>query len=101
MWHGAGVKMKTLELMGAGLPVAGTTVAFEGIAVEHGVDGLIADDPSRLAAALTEVLDDPAQAGAIGRAAHERIVREHTWEHIIGRYDEALRSARRSTRSMS
>lgn len=101
VWAGAGIKMKTLELMGAGLPVAGTTVAFEGIAVQHGVDGLVADDPGRLAAALTEVLDDPAQAAAMGHAAHERIVREHTWEHIIGRYDDALRSARRSTRSMS
>lgn len=101
VWEGAGIKMKTLELMGAGLPVAGTAVAFEGIAVQHGVDGLLADDPGRLAAALTEVLDDPAHAAAVGHAAHERIVREHTWEHIIGRYDDALASARRFTRSMS
>ncbi len=93
VWEGAGIKMKTLELMGAGLPVAGTTVAFEGIAVQHGVDGLVADDPSRLGAALAEVLDDPSRAAAVGHAAHARIVREHTWEHIISRYDDALEAA--------
>lgn len=93
VWEGAGIKMKTLELMGAGLPVAGTPVAFEGIAVAHGTDGLVADDPAGLAAGLRGLLDDPSQAAAIGHAAHERIVRDHTWDSIIDRYDDALARA--------
>jgi hypothetical protein len=31
LWSGAGVKIKTLTLMGLGVPIAGTTTAFEGI----------------------------------------------------------------------
>lgn len=93
VWEGAGIKMKTLTLMGAGLPVAGTTVAFEGIAVRDDQDGLVADDEERLAAALARVLDTPAEAARIGLAAHETIVRDHTWRSVVARYDDALARA--------
>lgn len=93
VWEGAGIKMKTLTLMGAGLPVAGTTVAFEGIAVRDDQDGLVADDEQRLAAALARVLDTPAEAARIGLAAHETIVRDHTWGSVVARYDDALARA--------
>lgn len=93
VWEGAGIKMKTLTLMGAGLPVAGTTVAFEGIAVRDDQDGLVADDEQRLAAALRRVLETPAEAARIGQAAHTTIVRDHTWESVVARYDDALARA--------
>lgn len=93
VWEGAGIKMKTLTLMGAGLPVAGTGVAFEGIAVRDDHDGLVADDPEHLAAALRRVLETPAEAARIGLAAHETIVRDHTWGSVVERYDDALARA--------
>jgi glycosyltransferase involved in cell wall biosynthesis len=34
LWYGAGVKMKTLQLMAHRVPVFGTAVAFEGVAVK-------------------------------------------------------------------
>ena len=98
VWEGAGIKMKTLTLMGAGLPVAGTTVAFEGIAVRHGVDALVGDDEAALAAALRQLVDTPGEAASIGRAAHETIVREHTWGSVVSRYDDALSAAVRPAR---
>ncbi len=45
LWAGAGIKMKTLTMMAAGLPVVGTDVGFEGIAVQDGVDAIVAEDP--------------------------------------------------------
>lgn len=90
VWEGAGIKMKTLTLMGAGLPVAGTAVAFEGIAVADDQDGLVAEDEAALAAALQRMLDAPRDAARIGAAAHETIVRDHTWRSVVGRYDDAL-----------
>ncbi|MBJ7332455.1 MAG: glycosyltransferase [Solirubrobacteraceae bacterium] len=93
VWEGAGIKMKTLELMGAGLPLAGTTVSFEGIAVQDGSDGLVADDEAGLGAALRRLVDDPALAARIGEAAHATILRDHTWDSVVGRYDDALREA--------
>jgi glycosyltransferase involved in cell wall biosynthesis len=93
LWSGAGIKMKTLELMGAGLPVAGTPVGFEGVDVADGVDALEAERSVDLAAALARLLDDRSLGYEIGRRARERVLREHTWDSVIGRFEDALAHA--------
>jgi O-antigen biosynthesis protein len=55
---GSGVKGKVLDSLARGLPVVGTTLAFEGIPVVSGQDGLVADDPDELAAAVVRVHGD-------------------------------------------
>lgn len=93
LWAGAGIKMKTLTLMGAGLPVAGTPTAFEGIHVRHGHDALIAEDPHGLATALRRLLDNRTIATDIGRHARHRILTDHTWDTVIQRFEAALHTA--------
>jgi O-antigen biosynthesis protein len=53
---GAGVKGKVLQAMAHGLPVAGTTVAFEGIG--DGSAGLVADAAGELAGAMLRLTTD-------------------------------------------
>lgn len=82
LWHGAGVKVKTLTFLGAGVPVAATPVAVEGIEVEHGRDCLVAEDPPGLSAALREILTDPELARRLGAQGHRLVSAEYTWETV-------------------
>jgi O-antigen biosynthesis protein len=55
---GAGMKGKVGEAMAAGLPVVATSVAAEGMELQHGVDVLIADSVEDFAAAVVKVCTD-------------------------------------------
>ena len=63
--RGAGVKLKTLEMLKAGLPVVSTYVGAEGVDdVEH---GLTVVDPRGFAEAVINALERPAPAPVPGR----------------------------------
>lgn len=62
-----------LEAMAAGLPVAVVAGPGAGDVIEHGRDGfLVPPDPGALADALLELLSDPEQRRAMGRAARHK-----------------------------
>jgi glycosyltransferase involved in cell wall biosynthesis len=93
LWWGAGVKLKTLTLMGAGIPTVATPVALEGIEAEHGRHCLIADDPQQLSSALHSVLADQVLARRL-RTEGRRIVRErHTWDTVGPQLTAVVESA--------
>lgn len=54
---GSGVKGKVIEAALHGLPVIGTTVAWEGIEVAPGVSGVVADDENGFAVAIEALLE--------------------------------------------
>ena len=86
LWRGQGIKLKTLTLLGAGVPLAGTPVALEGIAAEHGRDCLVADDPAELAAAVRRICEDPALAGELGRNGRALVAEGHCWQEVAPRF---------------
>jgi glycosyltransferase involved in cell wall biosynthesis len=53
VWAGAGVKLKTLTLMGLGVPIVATPVALEGIGLDAAA--VVAQTPADFAAALTSL----------------------------------------------
>jgi O-antigen biosynthesis protein len=73
---GAGIKGKVCEALAAGLPVVGTTVAFEGLEAVDGDHGLVADDADAFAEAIFRLHED--------RALWER-VRELAPPHVDDR----------------
>jgi mannosyltransferase len=82
--------LAVLEAMAAGLPVVATRSGgiVEQVTPETGV--LVeAGDASALAAAVSELLDDPAARGSMGRAARERV----TAEFGLDRQADALAAA--------
>jgi trehalose synthase len=74
-----GFGLTVTEPMWKGRPVVASAVGGIRDQVEHGVSGLLLDDPrdgAGLVAALASLLADPDRCEEMGRAAHER-VRDH------------------------
>jgi phosphatidylinositol alpha-mannosyltransferase len=86
--------------MAAGLPVVASDIPGYREVVRDGVEGLLVppSDPVALAAALREVLDDPALAARLGAAGRER-ARSYSWDTVAAeveaRYADALSAGRR------
>jgi D-inositol-3-phosphate glycosyltransferase len=73
-----------LEAMACGVPVVATAVGGQIDSVVHGLTGLHVPprDPEALAAALRELLADPARRGEYGRAGRRRAQRRFGWDRI-------------------
>jgi trehalose synthase len=74
-----GFGLTVTEPMWKARPVVASAIGGIRDQVEHGVSGLLLDDPhdgAELAAALSSLLSDPGRCDEMGRAAHER-VRDH------------------------
>jgi len=69
--QGAGIKVKTLECMSAGLPVVTTSVGEEGVGGIPGVHYQVAEDAEQLAAHTIKLLQNPAEARRMGERAAE------------------------------
>jgi glycosyltransferase involved in cell wall biosynthesis len=55
---GTGLKIKTIEAMGRGLPTVSTTVGAEGLEEAHESALMIADSPAQFTAAILRLLQD-------------------------------------------
>lgn len=93
LWDGAGIKVKALTLMAAGVPVAATPVALEGIAARDGEHCRVAREPRALGAALRSLLDDEPNARRLGEAGRALVERDHTWDVVGPRFVRAVEGA--------
>lgn len=91
---GAGIKNKVLEALAAGLPVVGTSLSFDGIAVEDGQSALIAP-LDQLAEAVNRLLDDAELAGTLAAGGRALIESRYTWTQVAEAYEQLYQSAGR------
>jgi len=82
-----------LEAMAAGLPVVVTNVGGNPEIVRDGREGLLVPrgDAAATARAILLLLDDPARAAALGRAAAERVRAHYRLEQTVAAYDALYR----------
>ena len=87
--------MIVLEAFARGVPVVATDVGGTPELVRHGTDGLLVppNDAAALARALHELLDDPARARAMGKAARERAVTDFAPDRHLARLTVAYAEA--------
>ena len=78
VWQGGGTRLKVLEALARGRPVAATPLGASGIGFRHGEHGLLAKPPAALADAAAAVLADPA-LGARLAAAGRRLAEGFRW----------------------
>jgi glycosyltransferase involved in cell wall biosynthesis len=89
--HGAGVKVKTVEALGSGLPCVGTVHAFDGLDVDRECC-LMTDEPTQFAASCIDVLRNPDTGMKLGSRARAFTETNLTWTTVGRRYVAALDS---------
>lgn len=92
VWTGGGTRIKVLEAMAAARPIVGTSVGVERIGFRDGEHGLLRETPSELAAAIVELLEDPARGVACGEAARNE-VRSFGWSALAQPLEARYRAA--------
>lgn len=80
--HGGGSKLKVLEALAAGLPLASTAQGVSGLAVNAGGEYLSGESSQDLANALAELLLDPTRAAAIAAAGRQYAAQAHDWQAV-------------------
>jgi sugar transferase (PEP-CTERM/EpsH1 system associated) len=85
-----GIQNKVLEAMAMGLPTVGTTSATQGVEGTSGEHFLVADDERAFAAAVGELLDDPAGARRLGDRARAFVEERYDWEALLVTLDELV-----------
>ena len=75
-----GVQNKILEAMAMGLPVIGTSNAFQGISASEQNGIRIIDDPVSFAEEVVKLLNDPVLRSECGRRARQFVQQHCRWE---------------------
>ncbi|MHA6784790.1 glycosyltransferase family 4 protein [Pseudonocardia saturnea] len=88
--HGAGINIKMIEAMAAGLPVVSTSVGARGLHWRDGEHLLVADGPAAFRAAVQGLLDDPARRAELADAGRRFVTGELDGVRQIGRLVAAL-----------
>lgn len=95
-----GFGLTVTEPMWKARPVIASAVGGIRDQVEHGVSGLLLDDPrdgAALAAALGSLLADPARSAAMGRAAHLRVQDRYLADRHLIQYVDLFAELVRAT----
>lgn len=82
---GSGTRLKALEAMAAGRPVAGTAIGLAGIGVADGDTAAVADDEAALAARIVRLLDDDEHAAGLAERGR-KLAEGFGWDAIAARY---------------
>jgi polysaccharide biosynthesis protein PslH len=80
---GGGTRLKIMEALDVGRPVVATSVGCEGLDDLVGRGVVLADTATALADAIVSLLVDPARAAALGRAGHDAVVEDHSWDAAL------------------
>jgi polysaccharide biosynthesis protein PslH len=80
---GGGTRLKIMEALDAARPVVATSVGCEGMEDLVGRGVVVADSATGLAEAIVSLLDDPARASALGRAGHDAVAADHSWDGAL------------------
>jgi glycosyltransferase involved in cell wall biosynthesis len=84
--------LAALEANACGLPVVAIAEGGLRESIVHGQNGLLVpgDDPQQLAAALSSLRDNPAQAGHLRAQARAMVVSHWSLDAAVGRLEQAL-----------
>jgi sugar transferase (PEP-CTERM/EpsH1 system associated) len=85
-----GLQNKVLEAMAMRVPVVASQAAFNGINAVAGRDLLVADGSERFAAAVVDVLKDPARREQLAAAGLACVKLNHDWGTLLARLESLV-----------
>ncbi|MBI4528310.1 MAG: TIGR03087 family PEP-CTERM/XrtA system glycosyltransferase [Deltaproteobacteria bacterium] len=88
-----GVQNKVLEAMATGVPVVGTSLAFQGLAVDAKSGIRKADDPSLFARWVVALITDTGLRQRCSRQAVQYVRAHHNWEEHGARLEQLIEEA--------
>ncbi len=92
--YAVGVQNKVLEAMAMGTPVVSTPAGCAALVIEESQEVLIAEGEEKLAAAVLQVLSDPALAERLAAAGQRYVEAHHSWEAVARRLTGVYEKAR-------
>lgn len=90
--HGGGSKLKVLEALAAGLPLASTAQGVSGLDLVAGLDYLGGQTASALADAVVRLLQFPEAAAPMGEAGRAYVRRAHDWSVAASQLEQVYAS---------
>ncbi len=87
---GTGTRLKALEALAAGRPVAGTSCGLAGLGLETRHTAMIADEPADLAAAIVTLLQSDEVANAMARAGRSHVEHGFGWDEVGRHYADLV-----------
>jgi polysaccharide biosynthesis protein PslH len=94
---GGGTRLKLMEAMAIGKPIVATTVGAEGFPVVNGGELLLADTPESFAAAVLDLLDDPAQREHFAAAGRAFTQAHYGWDALVPKLEQVYADRRPPT----
>jgi len=85
LWQGAGIRVKLVEAIAAGVPVAATPLAVEGLDLEPGHHYFEGGDAAALGRAAHALLAEPERAREMAAAAHAFLEPTYAHEAVLQR----------------
>lgn len=84
MRDGGGTRLKILDALSMGMPIVGTTMAFEGIDIEPERHALVADTPEQFVEQILRIQTDDLLRSEIGKEARRFAEEKYSWT-VIGK----------------
>jgi glycosyltransferase involved in cell wall biosynthesis len=82
---GGGSRLKILEALATETPVVSTRVGAEGLALEHGREITLVEDPFQMADSLVAAMDRPAALVEHARAGRGKVTSRYGWDALANR----------------
>lgn len=90
---GGGTRLKILEAMSLRTPVITTTKGAEGLAVQPGVQLLVADTPQAFSAAIVQLFRDPNLRRDLVDNAYQLVSTTYDWATLLPRFLQVVERA--------
>ncbi|MGA2296264.1 MAG: glycosyltransferase [FCB group bacterium] len=87
---GSGIQNKVLEAMSCACPIITTKSGTNGIGIQSGINGFIAENISNFIRYTLDLLNSSELRYSIGINARKYILENHTWEPIFTQLDEII-----------
>lgn len=95
--YAVGIQNKVLEAMAMGTPVVSTPAGCAALAAEEGKEILIAEDAKEMAAAVLQIVSEPALARRLSLAGRRYVETHHSWKARARQLEGVYERARSET----